>query len=92
MIFGLISRDLCALHQQAKMLSMLHGCADERPQDEHAPHDKPTVHEEPEGGWKAEAGDGGGDGGGRGGAVAAVPPLPPLLPLLQAHLMATDLP
>ena len=48
--------------------------------------------EEPEGGWKAEAGDGGGDGGGKGGAGAAVPPLPPLLPLLQAHLMATDLP
>ena len=74
------------------MLSMLHGCAVERPQDEQAPHDKPTVQREPEGGWKAEAGDGGGDGGGRGGAGAAVPPLPPLLPLLQAHLMATDLP
>ena len=43
---------------------------------------------EPDGDWKAEAGDGGGDGGGRRVAAAPVPLLPPPLPLPGSPLGA----
>ena len=46
---------------------------------------------EPDGDWKAEAGDGGGDGGGRGVAAAPVPLPPPPLPLPGSPLGARQI-